>query len=131
MRWLDAITDSVDMSLSKLWEGVKGREACSSWGHKELDMTEQLNGNNKKTTSSPDSGSGSLCVLLCPFVAAPGLASSRSSRPGCVSLRVNNKHLPHPHLNLVKVCFFLTHHSTWPFLVGGWPSTGSGRILGS
>ena len=63
--------------------------------------------------------------------AAPRLASSSSSRPGCVSLRVNNKHLPHPHLNLVKVCFFLTHHSTWPFLVGGWPSTGSCRTLGS
>ena len=49
MRWLDGITDSMDMSLSKLREIMKDREVacCSPWGHKELDMTEWLN----KTTN--------------------------------------------------------------------------------
>ena len=46
MRWLDGITDSRDMSLSKLWELVmdRGRPGMlQSWGRKESDMTERLN----------------------------------------------------------------------------------------
>ena len=46
--WLDRITDSMEMGLSKLQENrEQGTLACCSpWGHKELDTTEQLNNSN-------------------------------------------------------------------------------------
>ena len=47
MRWLDGITDSMDMGLGELWELVMDRQGglacCNSWRCKESDTTEQLN----------------------------------------------------------------------------------------
>ena len=48
MRWLDSITNSMDMSLSKLrgvGDGQGGLACCSPWGRRELDTTERPNNN--------------------------------------------------------------------------------------
>ena len=45
MRWLDGITDLMDVSLSELLvgDGQGGLACCNSWGRKESDTAERLN----------------------------------------------------------------------------------------
>ena len=46
MRWLDGITNAMDINLGKLREMVRDREALACynpWGHEKLDMTWPLN----------------------------------------------------------------------------------------
>ena len=53
MRWVDGITNSMDMSLSKIREvadGQGGLGCCSPWGRKESDLTEWLNWTEIKQT---------------------------------------------------------------------------------
>ena len=47
MRWLDGITESMDLSLSELQEMVKDQGSLACCSHKESDTTERLNNNSK------------------------------------------------------------------------------------
>ena len=84
MRWLDGITDSMDMSLRKLMlevgDGQGSLACCSPWGCKELDTTEPLDNNNTVGAGSAlrtTYTNTSFLLLLC-------------FRPSRLSTEVNN-----------------------------------------
>ena len=73
MRWLDGITDSMDMSLSKVWElvgeGQGSLACCSPWGRKELDRTEGLDSKIKNNgrpgrVGAPEAGTTRVSWLV-------------------------------------------------------------------
>ena len=64
MRWLDGITDSVDMSLSKLGEGQGSLACCSPWGRRELHTTEWLNNNRTGGETREESGANRRDLLV-------------------------------------------------------------------
>ena len=77
MRWLDGIDQNqMDMSLSKLWEMVKGRMpgVLQPMGHKESDTTYQLNNNRQVSTVHQSLAPGSTGCCSLGFCLHPRLA---------------------------------------------------------
>ena len=83
MKRLDGITNSMDVSLSKLWERVKDGNlvCCSPWGGKELDTTERLSNNSNKAPQLAFRGGRSFSEDQLLALALPPCAPEPRDQP--------------------------------------------------
>ena len=89
MRWLDGITGSMDMNLSKLQEIIEGRKSLvcySPWDLRESDTTSQLNKNNNSKEAALSSAQKSARVQL-----EVGEVGSQGAGPGASGSRVQRE----------------------------------------
>ena len=129
MRWLDGITDAIDMGLSKLRELVMGQgglACCDSWGHKESDTTERLNWTElnwtecwpEKLIPPPDSFLSWSCFF--------------TSHSSCISFFHNMYHLLQTECVIPKICTLKSnpqYESIWKWDVWSWLGYESGGLL--
>ena len=105
MRWLDGITNSMDMNLSKFWEIVKDRGAWQ--GLRELDMTQRLNNKAERVSWRQDGGQTGerrdLSTDNGPLSFLPFVLPALSSRQEPDSLHDFLLGLPQPPLSLTSL----------------------------